>query len=158
MKHNLYMEKVGKDAKIASEQLTNLSLKKRNAVLRQFSKYLETNLKLILKANKKDIIFAKSKKIKSHMINRLLLNEKKIMQIKNSINAIIKFKDPLGKIIQKWKRPNNLIIKKVTVVAKAKRTIIEVRILRTYNFPQLERELVDEHVFYNLLLNNYHLL
>ena len=115
MKHNLYMEKVGKDAKIASEQLTNLSLKKRNAVLRQFSKYLETNLKLILKANKKDIIFAKSKKIKSHMINRLLLNEKKIMQIKNSINAIIKFKDPLGKIISSWKRPNGLKINKVSI-------------------------------------------
>ena len=115
MKHNLYMEKVGKDAKIASEQLTNLSLKKRNAVLRQFSKYLETNLKLILKANKKDIIFAKSKKIKSHMINRLLLNEKKIMKIKNSINAIIKFKDPLGKIISSWKRPNGLKINKVSI-------------------------------------------
>ena len=45
----------------------------------------------------------------------LLWIKKKIEAIRESINQIIKFKDPLGKIVKKWKRPNNLIIKKVTV-------------------------------------------
>ena len=64
MTKNLYMEKIGKKAKIASLNLSNLSINKRNSVLKQFSHYLKTNEKLILNSNKKDISNAKSKKIK----------------------------------------------------------------------------------------------
>ena len=35
--------------------------------------------------------------------------------MRSSIHEIIKFKDPLGRVIEKWKRPNNLVIKKITV-------------------------------------------
>ncbi len=41
MSKNLYMENIGKKAKNASNNLSNLSIKKRNAVLKQFSKYLD---------------------------------------------------------------------------------------------------------------------
>ena len=53
---------MGEKAKIASLQLSNVSIYKRNAVLKQFSQYLKSNLKLILNLNKKDISNAKSKK------------------------------------------------------------------------------------------------
>jgi len=49
------------------------------------------------------------------MIARLKLNNKKITQIRSSIKEIIKFKDPLGKTLSSWKRPNGLIIKKVSI-------------------------------------------
>ena len=115
MSKNLYMEKVGKKAKLASAFLTNLSEKKRNIVLKQFIQYLKTHTKLILHSNKKDILKAKSKKIKDSLIERLKLNNKKIEQIINSIEKIIKFKDPLGKTLSTWKRPNGLIIKRVSI-------------------------------------------
>ena len=115
MSKNLYMEKIGKKAKIASLNLSRLNIDKRNSVLKQFNQYLKTNEQLILRANKKDVTNAKFKKIKDSMIDRLKLNRKKILQIRNSINKIIKFKDPVGKILSSWKRPNNLIIKKVTI-------------------------------------------
>ena len=63
MTKNLYMEKIGEKAKIASLNLSNLSIDKRNSVLKQFSHYLKTNEQLILNENKKDIANAKSKKI-----------------------------------------------------------------------------------------------
>ena len=88
MTKNLYMEKIGKKAKIASLNLSNLSVDKRNSVLKQFSLYLKTNEKLILNENKKDISNAKSKKIKDSMIDRLKLNSKKIVQIRNAIKKI----------------------------------------------------------------------
>ena len=94
MPKNLYMEKIGKKAKLASLHLSNLNIKKRNSVLKQFSQYLRTNSQSILNSNKKDIFSAKSKKIKDSMIDRLKLNNKKIAQIRNSIDEIIKFKDP----------------------------------------------------------------
>jgi len=109
------MRKIGEKAKIASWHLSNIEIKRRNSVLKQYSEYLKTNSKLILNANKKDIDNANSKKIKDSMIDRLKLNKKKISQIRNSIEQIIKFKDPLGKIMSSWKRPNGLIIKRVSI-------------------------------------------
>ncbi len=115
MTKNSYMMKVGKKAKIASLNLSKISIKKRNSVLQQFCKFLKINSKLILNSNKKDISKAKSKKLKDSMIDRLRLDHKKIEQIRNSIKEIIKFKDPLGKTLSSWKRPNGLIIKKVSI-------------------------------------------
>jgi len=115
MTKNSYMIKAGEKAKIASLNLSKISINKRNSVLQQFSKFLKINSKLILDSNKKDISKAKSKKLKDSMIDRLRLDHKKIEQIRNSIKEIIKFKDPLGKTLSAWKRPNGLIIKKVSI-------------------------------------------
>ena len=109
------MDKIGEKAKLASLNLSNINIDKRNSVLRQFSQYLKTNSRSILNSNKKDVAHAKSKKIKNNMIDRLYLNSKKIEQIRNSIKEIIKFKDPLGKILSSWKRPNGLIIKRISI-------------------------------------------
>ena len=115
MSKNLYMKKIGERAKAASLHLSNVSIDKRNSVLKQYSQYLKTNSHLILNSNKKDIANAKSKKIKESMIERLKLNNKKILQIRNSIEKIIKFKDPVGIILSSWKRPNGLTIKRVSI-------------------------------------------
>ena len=115
MTKNLYMEKIGAKAKNASFNLSNLNINKKNSVLKQFSQYIKTNEQLILKANKKDISHAKSKNIKDSMIDRLELDSKKIAQIRSAIKKIIKFKDPIGKTISFWKRPNGLTIKKLSI-------------------------------------------
>ncbi len=115
MKKNYYMEKIGEKAKKASINLGTITRSKKNSVLKLFNKYLEINSQSILNANKKDILNAKSKKIKKSMIDRLRLDKRKIRQIKNSINEIIKFKDPLGKTLSSWKRPNDLIINRVSI-------------------------------------------
>jgi len=114
MSKNSFMEKIGEKAKFASLNLSKLNISKKNSVLKQFSQYLKTNKQSILNANKKDVSNAKSKKIKDSMINRLKLSSKKISQIRSSIDKIVKFKDPTGKTLSSWKRPNGLIIKKVS--------------------------------------------
>ena len=115
MPKNSHMEKIGKKAKIASFKLSALTIDKKNSVLKQFNQYLKINKKLILSANKKDISYAKSKKIRDSMIDRLKLNNKKITQIISSIDKIIKFKNPIGKTLSSWKRPNGLVIKKISI-------------------------------------------
>jgi len=107
------MKKIGVKAKQASNYLSNLSEKKRNDVLKQFCIFLKVNKKQILRANKKDI--KEAKKIKKSMIDRLKLDEKKINEIIKSVEQIIKFKDPLGKLLKSWKRPNGLTIKKISI-------------------------------------------
>ena len=99
MSKNSYMEKIGKKAKLASLNLSNLTIDKKNSVLKQFNQYLKANEQSILSANKKDISNAISKKIKDSMISRLKLNSEKISQIRSSIDKIVKFKDPVGKVL-----------------------------------------------------------
>jgi glutamate-5-semialdehyde dehydrogenase len=113
MLENSYMKKIGINAKIASKDLSNLSEKKRNSVLKQFCIYLKKYKKLVLKSNKMDL--SKNKKIKNNINDRLSLNSKKIDKIIKSVEKIIKFKDPLGNILASWKRPNGLIIKRVSI-------------------------------------------
>ena len=107
------MKKIGEKAKVASGDLSSLSIKKKNSVLKQYCSYLKIYSKLILKENEKDLL--KAKKIQDSKTHRLRLSVEKINQIRKSINSIIKFKDPVGKILSSWKRPNGLIIKKVSI-------------------------------------------
>tara|TARA_Y100000590_G_scaffold71854_1_gene78949 strand:- start:7323 stop:8567 length:1245 start_codon:yes stop_codon:yes gene_type:complete len=109
------MEKIGKKAKLASFNLSNLNINRRNSVLKQFNLYLKINEQSILNANQKDISNAISKKISTSMLDRLRLSKKKITEIRSSIKKIIKLKDPVGKTLSSWKRPNGLIIKRVSI-------------------------------------------
>ena len=115
MKKNLFMDKIGEKAKIAALGLPNIDINKRNSVLKKYSWYLKTNYKSILKANQKDVSNARLKKINDSLLDRLKLNNEKIDQIRKSIKEIIKFKDPLSKTLSSWKRPNGLVIKKVSI-------------------------------------------
>ena len=110
---SLNLEKIVKNSRIAFESKIDSIKKKR--VLKKFANLLLMNKKKILKENHKDIKFAKKKKIKENLIKRLEINNSKINGIIKSINQIIKIKDPTNKILEKWKRPNKLVIKKVTV-------------------------------------------
>ena len=108
---NKYLNKIGLKSKTAFRKLNKVSIKKRNKILETYSKELYKNKERIIKENNKDVKNCKRK----DLVDRLIINKKSIENIRNSINQIAKFKDPLGKVIEKWRRPNNLIIKKVTV-------------------------------------------
>ena len=111
MKNKLVL--VGKNARKAAN--IKISTKIKNKVLNDYCNLLLKNKKLIIKENLKDIKIATQKKIKENLINRLILNEKKILQIIKSLKQIIKLKDPTNEVLEKWKRPNGLIISKVTI-------------------------------------------
>ena len=104
------LNQIGINAKKAFAKLKNLDPKKINKTLNTYSQLLLKNKKQILKENLKDVKLSKRK----HLVDRLILNEKKIEGIRNSINEIIKFKNPLNQTLEDWQRPNGLRIKKVT--------------------------------------------
>ena len=104
------LKQIGINARKAFMQLGNIDAKKINKVLNTYNQLLLRNKKQILQENSIDVKFSKRK----HLVDRLLLNEKRIDGIRNSIDEIIKFKDPLNRTLEEWKRPNGLKIKKVT--------------------------------------------
>ena len=90
--------------------ISTLNSKKINQVLDKYNQLLLKNKKQILRENTKDV----KSSIRKHLVDRLILNEKRIDEIRNSINEIIKFKNPLNKTLENWKRQNGLNIKKVS--------------------------------------------
>ena len=92
-----------------------LSTKKKDKVLKDYRLLIIKNKKLIINENKKDVKNAYKKGIKDNLIQRLLLNDKKIIAITNSIKKIISLKDPTNVVLEKWKRPNGLVISKVSI-------------------------------------------
>ena len=92
-----------------------LSSKKKDKILKDYYQLIDKNRNLIINQNKKDIEQAKKRKIKINLIERLILNDKKISTIIDSIKKIIKLKDPTYKILDKWKRPNGLNISKISI-------------------------------------------
>ena len=110
---NKYLNSMGQKAKKAS--LNKINSKIKNKVLNKFINLIEKEKKNILNQNLKDTKFAKKNGYKENLIERLILNEKKLSLIKNSIKNIINLKDPVDNTLEKWRRPNGLFIKKVTI-------------------------------------------
>ena len=104
---------IGTRSRLAFDKQINTN--KKNKVLNKYVKLIEKNKNLILKENKKDINQAIKKKLRDNLINRLILNEKKISNIISSIKKIIKLKDPTNNVIEKWKRPNGLVFTKISI-------------------------------------------
>ncbi len=70
---------------------------------------------LILKANARDVSLARKKGLPEVMIARLVLDTQKIRKIAGSLRDISKLQDPVGRTLEKKKRPNGLLIQKISV-------------------------------------------
>ena len=105
-----YLEKIGFNARKAFEKLKVIKHSKIKLVLKNYNNLILKNKKKIIKENFKDIKSSKRK----HLVDRLILNDRRIDEIRHSINEITKFKNPIGRVLEKWQRPNKLTIKKVS--------------------------------------------
>ena len=105
-----YLNNIGSKAKKAFKSLNNISDKKVKSVLETYNKNLFSYKKQIIKENIKDL----KNNHREYLKDRLILDNKKIENIRYSISEIIKFKNPVGKILAKWKRPSGIYIKKIS--------------------------------------------
>ncbi len=105
-----YLKKIGLNARKAFEKLKVVKHNKIKLVLKNYNTVILKNKKKIIYENLKDIKNTK----RTYLVDRLILNDRKIDEIRHSINEIAKFKNPVGRILEKWQRPNKLMIKKVS--------------------------------------------
>ncbi len=104
-----------KQVKDASIKLANVSTKQKDKALSAMASNLLKNTRYLLSENLKDIILANETGLSKALVDRLTLTEKRIKEMADSLKQVASLKDPVGKILRQWKRPNGLIIKKVSV-------------------------------------------
>jgi glutamate-5-semialdehyde dehydrogenase len=100
----------GQLAKEASYLLSGFSTIKKNEALNRVADSLTSNQKLILEANGKDMQNGEKAGLKVAILDRLMLNEKRIMAMSDGLRQIALLEDPVGEVIMMKKRPNGLII------------------------------------------------
>jgi glutamate-5-semialdehyde dehydrogenase len=109
------IRKIAQHAKDASRVLATLSTEEKNKALLAIANGVEKNKSKILSANLIDIKSAEKNNLSPALIDRLTLTPQRIKSICNALQQLTKLPDPVGRILSKTTKPNNLKIEKVSV-------------------------------------------
>jgi glutamate-5-semialdehyde dehydrogenase len=109
------IEEICKKAKIASTQLAKTSTGQRNKALLGMADSLERNCNEILAANQKDVEAARARGVKEALIDRLILDKRRVTSMASTLREVAEMPDPLNEIVKTWTRPNGLIIGQLRV-------------------------------------------
>jgi glutamate-5-semialdehyde dehydrogenase len=102
-------------AKSASRTLATLSGNERNRILREMAQALRENVTKIIGANSVDMQKARENNLASSLVERLMLDEKRIDAMAIAIEEIAALKDPIGRVLEGWVTDTNLKIEKVSI-------------------------------------------
>ena len=106
---------IGNQARNAARVLALASTSQKNAALISMAKHIRANAAAIQAANDKDVTAAKTKDLKSSFIDRLTLNTTRIEAMAQGLQDIAALDDPVGRVQEKWVRPNGMEISRVSV-------------------------------------------
>jgi glutamate-5-semialdehyde dehydrogenase len=109
------MDGLGRQAREAARTLAMSSGNVRNAALHAASAELRARSGEILEANNSDMRDARKRGLSAAMLDRLMLDERRIEAMAAGLEVIAGLPDPLGRIIAEWQRPNGLAIQRVAV-------------------------------------------
>ena len=109
------INEICKKAKIASAQLAKASTEQKNKALCNMADAIEKYSTEILQANQKDVEAARAKGVKAALIDRLILDKRRLTSMACALREVAELPDPVGEIVKTWTRPNGLIIGQLRV-------------------------------------------
>ncbi|MFC7335737.1 glutamate-5-semialdehyde dehydrogenase [Haloferula chungangensis] len=109
------VETMARQARAAALKLSQLSTEKKNAILLAMAAGLRAATAEIVEANAKDIAAGEEKGLGKAMLDRLRLDEARVDAIAGGIEQVAALPDPVGEVMEKWKRPNGMRLEQVRV-------------------------------------------
>ena len=107
------IKQIAQNAKTASRKMGGVNSKIKNDALLKMADDLIANTDQLVKANLKDLEFAKQKGLSSAMQERLMLNKERIEKMADSLREVALLTDPVGEIVKMWRRPNGLQVGRI---------------------------------------------
>lgn len=105
----------GKAAKKASFVMVDISTEDKNKALAFIADQLIVDQDFIITENAKDLTAGKHNGLTDSVLDRIMLNEKRIHDIADAIKMLIKLEDPVGEELETIEKENGLIVKKKRV-------------------------------------------
>jgi len=102
-------------ARDASRVMSSLSTSVKDGALMAMAAELVARSGEIIDANAMDMAEGEKLGLTRALLDRLMLNEARIIEMAEGLRAIAALPDPIGEVISMWKRPNGLQIGKMRV-------------------------------------------
>jgi glutamate-5-semialdehyde dehydrogenase len=109
------IRKIAEDARQASLVMARLSTTVKNDMLRGMADSLENAATDLIAENEKDLHAGRQKGLSAAMLDRLMLDEKRISGIADALREVATLPDPVGEVTRMWKRPNDLMVGKMRI-------------------------------------------
>jgi glutamate-5-semialdehyde dehydrogenase len=114
-------------AAAAAHEVALLSAGNKDGALRAMADALEDRSDFLTEANALDVDRARQDGTSSTLIDRLMLTSSRISSMADGLRSVAGQPDPVGEIVEGWKRPNGLLIEKVRVPLGVVAVIYEAR-------------------------------
>jgi glutamate-5-semialdehyde dehydrogenase len=111
--HFAMMTEIGTAARAASAELAYASSERKAAALQAAAAAVWARRDEILDANVLDMEYGTQKGLSPAMLDRLMLNETRLRGIVDGLRQVADQRDPVGRVLDEWTRPNGLHIQRV---------------------------------------------
>jgi glutamate-5-semialdehyde dehydrogenase len=107
------MAEIGSKARAAAAELAYASSERKYAALVSAAHFVWDARAAILDANSEDMAFGEAKGLSPAMLDRLRLDDHRLRGIVDALRAVAEQRDPVGRVLAEWDRPNGLHIQRV---------------------------------------------
>ncbi|RPJ49486.1 MAG: glutamate-5-semialdehyde dehydrogenase [Chloroflexi bacterium] len=121
------IESMGQQAKTAARRLAQVSTEEKNAALQNIADRLWVEREEILSANQEDLAAAEAAGLGPALLDRLMLNEKRLAGIIADLRGVTMLPDPVGEVLENQVLPNGLKVHKQRVPLGVLAVIYEAR-------------------------------
>jgi len=109
------MLQLARQAKEASRTMAKLSSGVKDELLRAMADALEKGASELIAANEADVAAGREKGLSAAMIDRLVLDEKRIRAMADGLREVAQLPDPVGEVTGMWRRPNGLQVGRMRI-------------------------------------------
>lgn len=107
------MTEIGTKARAAAAELAYASSERKAAALQAAAAAVWARREEILDANVLDMAYGAEKGLSPAMLDRLMLNDTRLRGIVDALRQVAEQRDPVGRVLDEWDRPNGLHIQRV---------------------------------------------
>lgn len=105
----------GKNAKLASYEMVEVKTEEKNKALKKIAEQLLIDKDVIIRENQIDLEEGRKQGLSESVLDRIMLNEKRIEDMAHAIELLICLKDPIGDVLETIEKENGLKIQKKRV-------------------------------------------
>lgn len=106
---------IAHNARQASFALARLSTTIKNEMLIKMADSLEAATPHLVVENARDLEAGRTKGLSDAMLDRLMLDPKRIKEMADALREVAGLPDPVGEVTRMWKRPNELMVGKMRI-------------------------------------------